>query len=148
MPGNYTPLYEAISKERQEKMFEQEKARVKDIAVYVRERKKGIIEEKPVVVNFLLHKLLYKGGSRTIPRSDRDFWATDACTECGICKKVCFVENIELRNGKPAWLHHCQHCMACLQWCPAEAIQYKKNTQGRKRYHHPGVSAQDIMLQR
>jgi hypothetical protein len=36
--------------------------------------------------------------------------------------------------------------MACLQWCPAEAIQYGKATKARKRYHHPQAKAKDFML--
>lgn len=147
MPGNYTPLYEAMSKEEQEKEFTLEKSRVKEIAAFVHARKKGVIEEKPFLPNFLLYKLLYKGGSRMIPFSDRDFWFTDACVKCGICKSVCPVANIELKDGQPVWLHHCQHCMACLQWCPVSAIQYKKSTIGRKRYHHPAICVEDIMEQ-
>jgi len=148
MPGNYIPLSGAQSQEQQKKMFSKESERVKEIAVYARGKKQGIMQEQPFLPNFLLYKLLYKGGSRMIPSSDRDFWFTDACTKCGLCAKVCPVANIKLQDGHPQWLHHCQHCMACLQWCPVEAIQYKKTTLGRKRYHHPAVTAQDIMQQR
>ncbi|MBN1912962.1 MAG: EFR1 family ferrodoxin [Candidatus Omnitrophica bacterium] len=147
MPGNYTPLYGAIPQERQQKMFREEKQRVRDIAGFIKERKRGIIEEKPFLINFLLYKLLYQAGSRRIPRADEGFWVKDTCTKCGICEKICPVENIKMVKGKPQWLHYCQHCMACLQWCPVEAIQYKKSTQGKKRYHHPDIIAEDIMGQ-
>jgi ferredoxin len=148
MPGNYTPMYGAIAKQRQEKMFAQEKSRVKEIAQLVRQKKRGIVEEQPILLNTLLYSLLYKGGSAMIPLSAKGFWATDSCNECGKCALVCPVANIELRDGKPVWLEHCQHCMACLQWCPAEAIQYKKSTLGKKRYHHPQVTQEAIMRQR
>ncbi|MBN1405412.1 MAG: EFR1 family ferrodoxin [Candidatus Omnitrophica bacterium] len=147
MPGNYTPLYEAISKDKQQEMFEKEKIKIKEIAASVRERKKTIMEQKPFLPNFLLNKLLYKPGSKQIPLSGKDFWYTDACTKCGLCARVCPVANIEMRDQRPAWLDHCQHCMACLQWCPVEAIQYKKSTVGRKRYHHPDVSKEEIIVQ-
>lgn len=148
MPGNYTPLYEAKPKDAQQKMFKKEKTKIKEIARFVRERKKAMMEQKPFLPNFLLYKLLYKGGSKQIPLSGKDFWFTAACTKCGLCARICPVLNIEMRDGKPVWLDHCQHCMACLQWCPVEAIQYKKSTLGRKRYHHPEVSEQDIMAER
>lgn len=148
MPGNYTPLYGAIPEERQQKMFFKEKERIRTIADSVRGRKKGIIEEKPFLPNFLLNALLYRKGSKQIPASAKGFWATDACTRCGLCARVCPVENIELRDGRPVWLDHCEHCMACLQWCPVEAIQYKKSTIGKKRYHHPEITAEDICSQR
>lgn len=147
MPGNYTPLYDTISEDKQKEMFKKEKERVGDIADIVRERKVMPVEEKPFLPNLLLYKLLYKGGSAMIPLSAKDFWYTDACTKCGLCAKVCPVANIEMRDGHPVWLDHCQHCMACLHWCPVEAIQYKKSTIGRKRYHHPEVISQEIMDQ-
>ena len=148
MPGNYTPMYGAIGQEKQTKMYAAEKLRVKEIAGLVRAKTKNIVEEKPMLPNFLLHHLLYRGGSKMIPNADRDFWVTDACVRCGTCAKVCPVAYIEMRQKLPVWLHHCEHCMACLQWCPAGAIEYKKSTAGRKRYHHPDVKAQDIMAQR
>ncbi len=148
MPGNYTPLYGAITEEKQRELFNKEKLRIKEIVQAVAVRKHGILEEKPFLTNFLLYKLVYAGGVSKIPLSGKGFQATEVCTKCGLCAKICPVENIELVEGKPKWLNHCQHCMACLQWCPVEAIQYNKTTAGRKRYHHPGVSAEDIMEQR
>jgi len=145
MPGNYTPLYEAIPQEKQKELFKKEKLRINTIVQAVKQQKRGIMEEKPYLFNFLLNKLLYKGGTKQIPLSGKNFWATEACTKCGLCAKVCPVENIELISGSPTWLTHCQHCMACLQWCPVEAIQYKKTTLGKKRYHHPGITAQEII---
>jgi ferredoxin len=145
MPGNYTPLYGAIPQEKQEELFRKEKLRINTIVAAVKEQKRGIIEEKPFIFNFLLNKLLYKGGTKQIPLSGKNFWATDACIKCGLCAKICPVENIELVLGKPKWLTHCQHCMACLQWCPVEAIQYKKSTLGKKRYRNPSVTSQEIV---
>lgn len=148
MPGNYTPLYAAIPKEKQDKMFNAEKERVKFILESVLVKKHAIIEQRPFLPNFLLYNLLYKSGILQVPLSGKNFWLTAACTQCGLCAKICPVENIELIESKPKWLKHCQHCMACLQWCPVEAIQYNKSTVGRKRYHHPEITAEEIIQQR
>lgn len=147
MPGNYTPLYGAMPLEKQEEYFRKEKLRISSIVNAVKEQKRGRIEEQPFILNFLLNKLLYKGGSRQIPLSGKNFWVTDDCVKCGLCAKVCPVGNIELVDGKPRWLIHCQHCMACLQWCPSAAIQYAKTTAGKRRYHHPEVTAREIAQQ-
>ena len=133
MPGNYTPMYGAIPKEQQESMFLQSKLKVKEIAILVREQKRAIYEEKCIFLSFLFYLLLYKGGSAQIPSAARNFWITDACTKCGICARVCPVENIVMKESKPVWLDHCQHCLACLQWCPVDAIQYKKSTIAKAR---------------
>jgi len=148
MPGNYTPLYEAIPQVKQEGLFSKEKAKVKEIARLVLKRARGIVEDKPRWINSLLYILLYRGGSSRIAGSAAGFWITDACNRCGLCARVCPVDNIETRAGLPVWLDHCQQCMACLQWCPVEAVQYKRSTRGKKRYHHPGITAKDIMGQK
>jgi len=144
MPGNYTPLYGAISEEKQRSMFDAEKKHVKEIADAVRQRKTGIIEEGHIIAGTLLKLLIYEAGASQIPNADKGFLVTDKCTSCGLCAKVCPVSDIVMTAGRPVWQHHCEHCMACLQWCPVEAIQYKKSTVDRKRYHHPAVKAADI----
>ena len=148
MPGNYTPFYGAIARDKQEKMFAQKEMKVRAIAAHLAQRTKNLFEERPVWLNGALYAMLYKGGSSQIPSSAKGFWASEACTRCGLCAKVCPNDNIEMQEGRPAWHEHCEHCMACLQWCPAEAIQYQKMTRGKKRYHHPFVVAQDIMAQK
>jgi ferredoxin len=147
MPGNYTPLYGAFSRERQDKMFAGQKIKTQKILDCVRQKKCGLMEEKPFLLNLLLYKVFYKFGSRHIPLSAKGFWATEKCTKCGLCAKICPVGNIQMQEAGPRWLTHCQHCMGCLQWCPVEAIQYKNFTFGKKRYHHPDVQALDIIGQ-
>jgi ferredoxin len=144
MPGNYVPLYGAFSKGRQDKMFARQKIKTQQILDFVRRKKHGVMEEKPFLLNLLLYTLFYKVGSAQIPLSAKGFWITETCTKCGLCAKICPVGNIQMQNGKPFWLTHCQHCMGCLQWCPVEAIQYKKLTLGKKRYHHPDIQPLDL----
>lgn len=144
MPGNYIPLYGAFSKERQDKMFAQQKIKTQKILDSLRQKKRLIMEEKPFLFNFLLYKIFYKYGSAQIALSAKGFWITEACTKCGLCVRICPVGNITMQNELPFWLRHCQHCMGCLQWCPVEAIQYKKLTLGKQRYHHPDIQSLEI----
>ena len=67
----------------------------------------------------------------------RGFYATDACTGCGLCAKRCPLNNITLSPGRPAWGDRCTHCMACICRCPAQAIEYKNNSKGKPRYFCP-----------
>jgi len=145
MPGNYTPLYGAFSKERQAEIFTRQKIKIQEILDSLRQKKRAKLEEKPFLLNFLLYALFYKYGSARIPLSAKGFWITESCNKCGLCAMICPEENIKMLDGKPRWLMHCQHCMGCLQWCPVEAIQYKKLTFGKKRYHHPFVQSSEII---
>lgn len=62
------------------------------------------------------------------------FMVGDSCIGCGKCAKVCPLNNVTLKDGKPVWGNNCTHCMACICYCPAEAIEYGKNSVGKPRY--------------
>ena len=65
----------------------------------------------------------------------KGFYASDSCISCGLCEKKCPLNIITMHDGRPRWEGRiCAHCMACIQNCPAEAIEYKDITKGRKRY--------------
>lgn len=65
------------------------------------------------------------------------FYAEDTCISCGKCVDVCPLNNIHLEQGKPFWGKECTHCMSCICRCPAEAIEYGKQTKGVRRYTFP-----------
>lgn len=79
---------------------------------------------------------------------DKKYKAESSCNGCGICKKICPSQNIVIENGKPLWLKkRCEYCLACIHWCPQQAIQYGKKTVTKKRYHHPSVHLKDMILE-
>ena len=145
MPGNYTPLYGAPGKDKQEKLFQKARLRIKEIAQIVREGKGRPPETSSFCITPGLTNFIYKMGSKQIPGADKDFWIKETCNHCGIYARVCPVNNIILQEGKPIWRHHCEQCLSCLQWCPQETIQLGKRTPHRKRYHHPEVSIADFI---
>ena len=63
------------------------------------------------------------------------FRATGACIGCGKCVELCPLNNIHLENGKPVWGKNCTHCMACICYCPKEAIEY-----GKRAGESPGIT--------
>ena len=65
----------------------------------------------------------------------KGFWVQNTCVACGKCARLCPLNVIEMRQGKPMWKEkQCAHCMSCIQNCPVEAIEYKNTTVGKKRY--------------
>jgi Dissimilatory sulfite reductase (desulfoviridin), alpha and beta subunits len=78
-------------------------------------------------------------------RKTKKFYATDACTSCGLCEKICPSETIRLTSGKPEWIKEkCCRCTACINRCPTKAIQYGCSTKKRGRYVNPNVKFSGI----
>lgn len=65
----------------------------------------------------------------------KDFHTTDTCISCGKCAKLCPLNNIKLKDGRPVWADQCTHCMACIGNCPTEAIEYGNITQNKEKYN-------------
>lgn len=145
MPGNYIVKYGAFEKEKQEKLFRKEKAAVGRIIGDIESRKESGVKSSGFLFN-RIGKLIYNSMLPKFRTLDRNFTADEKCNGCGICEKVCPVRNIRLEDHKPRWQGNCEHCLACIQWCPAEAIQYSDITAGRKRYRHPEIKAKDLFL--
>ncbi|MGL6198937.1 MAG: EFR1 family ferrodoxin [Lachnospiraceae bacterium] len=95
--------------------------------------------------SFFINILSHVGRENKVAKDtrhwDSKFAAGNSCNGCATCKKVCAVENIVMENGKPKFLHNCQRCMACIQFCPKNAILVKEKQIKRNKYHHPSYSA-------
>jgi len=90
------------------------------------------------------NKISAKNLYQNVAALDEAFTVTGACTGCGLCERLCPVGNIALVDGKPAWLHHCEHCVACISWCPAAAIEYGEKTKRRTRYRNPQIKPAEL----
>lgn len=78
--------------------------------------------------------------------SDRSISVDDKCTGCGICESVCPAQNIRMSGGKPEWVHRCEMCAACVEWCPQKAIHHWFRAEGIE-YRHPNVRISDMIKQ-
>ena len=58
----------------------------------------------------------------------------DICIGCGKCEKLCPLNNIKIVDKKPVWGNECSHCMACIGYCPVEAIEYGTVSQQKEPY--------------
>ena len=136
MPRNYVLKYDPLSPESAVKFNVKADKRVKKIVEEIKSGKSGIHK------SFITADNLYKN----IEALDESFFVEGHCTGCGQCESICPVQNIKLENGRPEWQHRCEHCVACISWCPEQAIQYGENasdggvTKKRRRYHNTAVA--------
>ncbi|MBN2239673.1 MAG: EFR1 family ferrodoxin [Dehalococcoidales bacterium] len=79
--------------------------------------------------------------------NDVSFSVTDDCTGCGLCAKLCPVNNIEMVDERPVWQHRCENCLACYNFCPSKAIRTGVASEGYF-YHQPDIKAADILRQK
>ena len=123
-----------------------EKARVSAetiarIAARIKDKFKAEKIERSSIPNWfsaLMLSLLLKAG--------KGLWVNTDCSGCGKCAALCPVNSITLESGKPVFTGNCEQCMACIQWCPKQAINYKSKTVGKRRYQHPAVNMDEMLL--
>ncbi len=64
--------------------------------------------------------------------TDQHFWVDqEACINCGLCAKLCPVDDIV--GTPPQWKHDgsCTNCLACYHHCPRHAIHWGKMKRGQ-----------------
>lgn len=132
MPENYLMLFDLASDEKNKNIISAADGELKKFAEFIKNKEElpslksnfiGRIESS--LVNKLFFKFIVK---------DKKFYHTDACIKCGLCAKVCVLNNITYTDGYPKWNGNCTHCAACIAKCPVNAIEYGKKTIGKKRY--------------
>ncbi len=136
MKGNYVASYNPADPAQMDATLDKADRRVLRFA---RDISAGARYVRPLP---LTSDNLYKN----IESLDAAFRVSDACTGCGLCEKLCPVKNIRLQGeGRAEWLHHCEHCMACISWCPVRAIDYGEKTKPWRRYHNPRIQVQELL---
>jgi len=141
MPHNVHASTPAI----QAQLLEAEKQQAAEIARTVAARRS---QPLPLANPFAapLLKLTRKVAAR--PGVDSHFTVDDnACIGCDICAYVCPADNITMVDGRPRWaIDGCQECLACLQWCPRDAIGF--TAEPVTHYHHPAVKVPSMFVRR
>lgn len=135
MPQNYIALFPTDDKSVNSRILIAALPVISDIAETIRLgeqlecRSVGAVE---YACTKLIRDLYYDHLMKT-----KKFRATDACVSCNMCAKVCPLNNITMKDGRPSWGSDCTHCMGCINKCPKDAIEYGKSSVGKVRYKGP-----------
>ncbi len=140
MPGNFIINYKVIPDKKQRLLFNRARNKIIRISQIISSNEIRIEREQYDVAATIRNRNF----RRRVHDCDNNFSINDNCDSCGICEKVCPVNNIIMDKGNPRWQHRCQLCLACIHFCPQEAIQYGQETINRRRYHHPEITFEDI----
>ncbi|PKG31371.1 EFR1 family ferrodoxin, partial [Methanoregula sp.] len=146
MPGNYILMYESPQGEKQQEILAKADDELAGIAGEV--SRCGRPPMPSSLIPRILMILIYPWLRSHVHDDDRKFTVADTCTSCGTCSAICPAQNIELRDGRPVFLHRCELCCGCIHTCPVQAIDAGKKTKGRKRYRNPEVKTDDLKIPR
>jgi len=144
MPENYPPLGGTPGPKSQQKTHAAAERKIEQIAAQLQQgtpRVKGRSLLFWRIAACAIYPAFRWGELR---RADRFFRTDSKCNGCGLCEKVCPVENIRMKGGLPEWQGRCEQCFACFHWCPQQAVQYGFSSRLR-RYHHPRTSVADFL---
>ena len=143
-PGNFILSYGALPKIYERTVLRSSKKKVVKIAREVTD-KGNTRRLKKAPLFFESQEPAVRKILAAFPRKAMEYSVSDRCVGCGICAGVCPVGNIRIEDNRPVFDANCQQCMACIQWCPNRAIDYKNIAASRKRYHHPAITVQELI---
>ncbi len=145
LPDNY--LFSTTSQKKREILFKNYPRKLEKIIDDIKSNKNNSSKYNKKYSTFSTNlskktfNFLFNANKKTI-----DY---EKCTNCGICAKVCPVNNIVLSNEKFIINNECENCMACAQWCPQKAVYFgKKNATGNRFYTNPNITIKDIINQK
>ncbi|MDO5018595.1 MAG: EFR1 family ferrodoxin [Lagierella massiliensis] len=133
MPENYIALFKVPSIGKSREIIEDAKIIVDDICKDILDDKSFSNENGGFLKSLqsgMINKLYYK-----FIVNSKAFKVKDNCIGCRKCEILCPTNNIVMEDQKPRWGNDCTHCMACISYCPVEAIEYGVWTKGKTRYN-------------
>ncbi|MCI8804631.1 MAG: 4Fe-4S dicluster domain-containing protein [Clostridiales bacterium] len=135
MPGNCI----ISSKKQNSRRLSAAPLTVKNIISDIRNRienykSKGVKVED----NFVEDSFFYKNKSLLRLSPIKNFRINKDCDGCGLCQKICPINNITIKEKRAIHGNKCAACYACVHWCPKNATRVKiPILYSRFQYHHP-----------
>ncbi|MEL3909144.1 MAG: EFR1 family ferrodoxin [Treponemataceae bacterium] len=132
MPENYIAMFKVPDKAEAKAIILKAQNNIEDTIKHIKQGEKLPVPNGffyDCVLSGFVSKIFYP-----VFVKSKAFYANTKCISCKQCEKRCPLNNIKIINGKPQWGKNCTHCMACISYCPTEAIEYGKKSRGKPRY--------------
>lgn len=139
MPGNAIVTKPEVIDER----LKNYKSKVSEISNYVNNKSMNKLQGKDGLKSHIESSIIKFFGNK-LYITPENVSVTKNCVGCGICAKVCPLNNIKIVNKRPQWGQKCANCLACFHWCPKKAVKGGTMLQKRDTYHHPEISIEDM----
>jgi ferredoxin len=140
MVDNYIPIFD-MDKQKSTSSEKHIEENLKQLIDDILQRKRYIKKKSAANSAFsFFAQQFYKFNTR---KADARFTVENTCNGCGICQRVCPVNNIKVIT-KPQFQHHCDECLACTHNCPQNAIRIK-GEKSNARFVNEHVTVKDII---
>ena len=133
MPENYIAMFRVPTVDEAKRIVQKAEPSVEEVLTQIRAEQAFAAPKRKCGDRFLsglVNRVFYRFCIRSSA-----FYGKDTCIGCGLCVEKCSRNNVRLKDGKPVWGKECTHCMACICYCPTEAIEYGKKSEGKPRYY-------------
>jgi ferredoxin len=141
MPDNTQILFPPGTKEEQDTCLKAQEEMIPEVASIIDKRLTYTDLVETVRKSGIQRPHVFKPAEMA-----KAFYTDNKCNSCGICAKVCPVENITMSDSSPKWSDNCEMCLACMQWCPAEAIQFGEKSKEWGRYRNPFIAIKEMFV--
>lgn len=135
MPENYIAMFDAPNKKSALEIIKKSEPIIENTAQSIRDNKP--LDKNSASIIGKVYSGIVNTAFYPMFVHAKKFYAKDSCISCGMCQKLCPLNNIELINGRPVWQDNCTHCMACICHCPVSAIEYGTKSKKQPRYICP-----------
>lgn len=149
MVDNYIPVYhmeEQIAKKDKKEIDKQILKIKEDISsnkIYIKKNNHIVKLLTHIAVKFRFPKRDKELGVYQ-QSFDKSFQVENHCVGCGICGKVCPINNIDLINKRPSFKGNCIGCLSCTHNCPQNSIRVNKE-KSKVRFRNEHISLKEII---
>ncbi|MBR8537214.1 EFR1 family ferrodoxin [Carboxylicivirga sediminis] len=154
MVDNYLPTFD-MKKEMEKEPKKQIEKQLAAVKSDIDASKKWILKES--FIDKAMFNYMAKRGNKPFNEKrlkvhvygegiENYMYIEDSCTQCGMCAKVCPVDNIKMdtENGKIVLSDKCFMCFACIHHCPSNAIHIKGEVNSN-RFRNSNIKLSEIV---